>query len=253
MSIGEEWCNALLDPGAPLPSGIVAWNGSDLAQRFNVYRNNVVVSLTNALCTSFPVTMALVGEAFFRHMARQFIREHPPQSPVLAHYGECFPDFVAGFRPAGTVPYLADIARLEMACLRALHATDAAPVARSVLTALLEAPERLPRQRFKLHPSVQLLESRFAIVSLWAAHQGELDIGNVDPYQPQRAFILRQDLVVKVLRLSAGEFHFIGALRAGQAFGDAAGAAAAVDPAFSLQTVLEKLLGRAAICGVSGD
>lgn len=253
MSTCADWSVALLDPQAPAPSGVVAWNGSDVRQRFNVYRNNVVVSLTNALCDSFPVVMALVGEPFFRDMARQFVRTCPPVSPVLARYGESFPDFVAAFDPARAVPYLADIARLEMACLRALHAAEAEPLSRAALTALLDAPASLPHQRLRLHPSVQLLESRFAIVSLWAAHQGEVDIGTVDPYCAQRACVLRHGLVVKVLPLAAGQFCFIGALRDGQPLGEAAGAATAADPSFSLESALAMLLANAAICGLTGN
>jgi hypothetical protein len=245
------WSAALLDPQAPVPAGVVAWNGSDTRQRFNVYRNNVVVSLTNALCDSFPVVMALVGEPFFRAMAREFVRSYPPTSAVLAHYGEGFPAFVAGFEPARTLPYLADVARLEIACLNALHAADAEPLSGAALTALLDAPAVLPARHFELHPSVQLLESPFAIASLWGAHQGAVDIGTVDPYSAERACVLRHDLFVKVLALPAGELRFYGALRAGQPLGDAAAAACAEDPGFSLQAGLEKLLANAAICGVA--
>ncbi len=251
MSTCADWSAALLDPTTPVPSGVRSWNGSDTRQRFNVYRNNVIVSLTNALCDTFPVVMALVGEPFFREMARQFVRSCPPHSPVLARYGEGFAEFVAAFEPARTVPYLVDVARLEIACLRALHAVDTAPLSRTALTALLDAPESLAARRFELHPSLQLLESRFAIASLWAAHQGELDIGTVDPYRAERACVLRHDLVVKVLPLTAGEFCFVGALCGGQRLADAVDATVAVESAFSVEAALVKLLASAAICGAS--
>lgn len=251
MSGCADWSAALLDPNKPVPAGVTAWNGSDTRQRFNVYRNNVVVSLTNALCDSFPVAMALVGERFFRDMARQFVRRCPPHSPVLARYGEGIADFIAAFEPARTVPYLADVARLEMACLNALHAADAAPLSRETLATLLGTPEHLPGLRFALHPSMQLIESPFAIVSLWSAHQGELDIGTVDPLAAERACVLRHDLVVKVLSLPAGEFRFFQALQAGEPLADAASAAAAVDRDFSVEAGLAKLLANAAICAVS--
>lgn len=75
---------ALLDPDAPYPAGLTAWNGSDPTRRFAVYRNNVISSLID----TFPVTLALVGEAFFRAMAGVLVRQAPPRSVRLADYGE---------------------------------------------------------------------------------------------------------------------------------------------------------------------
>ena len=74
---------ALLDPAAPCPPGLVTWNGSDAAQRFGVYRNNVTVSLIEALADTFPVVQQLVGQAFFHAMAGEFVRRSPPVSPIL--------------------------------------------------------------------------------------------------------------------------------------------------------------------------
>lgn len=88
-------------------------NGSDPTARLAVYRNNVVGSLIDALADAFPVAQQLVGVAFFRAMAGVFARQAPPRSRILAHYGEGFAEFIEGFEPARSVPYLADVARLE--------------------------------------------------------------------------------------------------------------------------------------------
>jgi Putative DNA-binding domain len=39
-------------------------------KRYNVYRNNVTVSLINALAAAFPATLRITGVDFFRAMAR---------------------------------------------------------------------------------------------------------------------------------------------------------------------------------------
>ena len=80
--IQAGFANALLAPERPLPPGLIAWNDSDPALRFGVYRNNAAVSLTEALAGGFPVTRALVGDAFFEAMARCFVAEHLPRSPI---------------------------------------------------------------------------------------------------------------------------------------------------------------------------
>jgi len=121
----HAFASALLDPARPVPSGLATWNGSDPVARFAVYRNNVVVSLVAALADTFPVVRELVGEEFFTAMARLYVAEQPPLSPVLAHYGDGFADWVVQFEPAAAVPCLADMARLERARVRAYHAADA--------------------------------------------------------------------------------------------------------------------------------
>lgn len=40
-----QWSTALLNPELEVPEGVVIWNNSDPLPRFNVYRNNIVVSL----------------------------------------------------------------------------------------------------------------------------------------------------------------------------------------------------------------
>ncbi|WP_141701617.1 DNA-binding domain-containing protein, partial [Methyloceanibacter marginalis] len=81
--------------------------GKSPSRRFAVYRNNVYASLIDVLGSRFPVSARLVGEEFFRAMARIYVAQTPPASPVLLHYGAEFADFVGTFPPASAVPYLA--------------------------------------------------------------------------------------------------------------------------------------------------
>ena len=114
MNALSAWCAALLDPRRTIPASLVTWNGSDPVQRFAVYRNNVTVSLMQALADTFPVTLAVVGDLRFRDLARAFVRTQPPRSPVLAGYGRGFAAFVADHEAAARWPCLPDLARLEL-------------------------------------------------------------------------------------------------------------------------------------------
>src|SRR5829696_7581086 len=124
----RRFSQALLDRARATPPGIRSVGGWPAERRFSVYRNNVFVSLTEALVTRFPVCHALVGDEFFRAMARGFIELSPPRSPVLMTYGDDFGDFIETFPPARSVPYLGDVARLEAALTLAYHAADATPL-----------------------------------------------------------------------------------------------------------------------------
>ncbi len=241
---------ALLDPVLPAPKGLRAWNGSDPAVRLAVHRNNVLASLIDALADTFPVTRQLVGDQFFRAMAAVFVRSAPPRSRVMAFYGEAFPDFIARFGPAASLPYLADVARLEMARVRAFHAADVEPVSNEAVALALAHPERADQLHLVLHPSVTVLGSAFAMVSLWAAHQGEGDLAAIDTDVAEQALVLRQGLEVLVLRLPPGAPEFLLALHRGRPLAEAAADALAVAAGFDLSAALALCLGHGAITAI---
>lgn len=231
---------ALLDPDAPIPPGLTTWNGSDPAQRFAVYRNNVTVSLVDALAATFPVVVELVGEDFFRAAARVFVAAQPPRSPMLARYGDAFPDFLDGFPPAAGLPYLGDVARLERLRVDAHHAADAPALGPDAFAAL--DPDALERLVVRPHPSARVVQSRFAVFSLWAAHQGVLDIGSVDPWRPEDALVVRPRLDVETIRLPPGAAPLLRRLDDGATLGAAAAAALDAEPAFDPAAALHVLI-----------
>lgn len=242
MSNQTVFASALLNPELPCPPGLRTWNGSDPATRFAVYRNNVVVSLIDALADTYPVVQALVGEEFFRAMAGVFARAHPPRSRVMAYYGDSFAEFIAAFAPAASVPYLADVARLEMARVLAYHAADAEPVATDALHAALADPQQLVALRLVLHPSVQVITSEFAVLSIWAAHQDASCAPPMDPDVAQAVLVYRNALTVDSQELATGAAVFVSNLQSGQSLLDAADAASTSDAEFDLTHTLALLL-----------
>ena len=244
-----DFAATLLDPDRDCPAGLRAWNGSDPTARLAVYRNNVLSSLIDALADTFDVTQQLVGADFFRAMAAVFVRQSPPRSRILAFYGEGFPDFIASFEPARSLPYLADLARLEQARVRAYHAADVEPVAAAAVSLALGAGSRMAELRLLCHPSLAALASQHAVVSLWAAHQGAAELEHIDLDEPQDAIVVRQGLEVLVLRAPPGAAAFVAALRQGDKLGHAAAAASLV-PAFDLSATLGLLLGHGALTAI---
>lgn len=241
---------ALLSPELPCPTGLQAWNGSDPSARLAVHRNNVVSSLIDAVADTFPVVQQLVGDEFFRAMASEFVRRHPPRSRVLAHYGAEFAGFVAGFEPARAVPYLADVARLERARVLAYHAADADPLSAELLGAALSSGQDLGALQLVCHPSTSVVVSAHAIVSVWAAHQGDGDLSDVEPAAPESALVVRPGMDVLVLRLPPGAAGFVVALQAGAGLADAAATAAGEAADFDLPNVLALLMRHGALMSV---
>jgi hypothetical protein len=240
MSTQAAFSAALLDVRLPCPDGLCSPNGADPASRFSVYRNNVQGSLINALADSYPVVVQLTGEEFFRAMAAVFVQEQPPQNPLMNRYGEAFADFIAAFEPAASVPYLADVARLEHLRTCAYHATDATAVRPEHITAALTAPQALIDLRLQLHPSLHLLDSAYAVVAIWAAHQRDVTLEHIDVNHGQHALVLRNGLEVEVFALEPGASVFIRHLIAGQPLL----AAAENSPEFDLGQTLGLLIAR---------
>ncbi len=175
-------------------------------------------------------------------MAGLFVMGAPPRSPLLAVYGENFPAFVESFAPARHLPYLADVARLEVRRVRAFHAADAPVLSADDLARHLLYPEALPASRLEFHPSASVLTSRFAIVALWAAHQDAGEIADVAPSQPQSALVLRQREDVAVIAIAPGSALFFQRLMAGATLGEAGGAAMVCTDGFDLAASLGILI-----------
>jgi len=213
-----------------------------LDRRFLVYRNNVQHGLCSALSQRFPVIERLVGTEFFTAMARSFSAAHPPQTPVLIDWGGAFPAFLDAFPPVASLPYLADVARLELARGRAYHAVDA-PVA-DPAALMQEDPSRL---RLVLAPSVIAYSSALPCISIWMGNQPGATTAQPLPKGPEYALIGRTpSFDVPVLPIDAAQFAILTALLGGVPLGDAA---ADADPT----PILALLLQHGFITDIQGD
>jgi hypothetical protein len=239
--IQHAFASALLDPAQQVPVAVTSHNAAVPEKRFAVYRNNIVTSLIDALKTRFPAVERIVGDEFFAAMARVFVTEHPPHSPVLMTYGDDFPGFITGFPPAEDLPYLADVARLEAARTRAYHAADAVPIDPSRLQAL--APDALASMRVGLHPSAEIIRSEHPIVTIWAMNAGEAELAPIEDWQREDALVIRPQRDVEVHLLPPGGAIFLQALADGAPLATAVDIAVAADPRFDLTANLALLIG----------
>ncbi len=246
----HEFASALLDPSAPIPSQLLRQEGHAARKRFGVYRNNVIASFVSALAARFPVVCRLVGSEFFGAMARCYVIDRPPRSPVLLLYGEAFAEFIENFAPVASIEYLGDIARLEFARGRAYHAADASPLDRKILAAL--RADDIADLRVALHPSVSLLDSRYPIVSIWEAHQ-QAEVVPIEDWSPQAALVARPDLEVATWCLPPGGYVFIGGLAERMTMAQAADRAAAATAEFDPAENLAILLRAGAIIGLQRE
>lgn len=169
-----------------------------------IHRNTYRHSLGVALQESFPVVRRLVGESFFSAMAAAYVTAHPPRSRIMSHYGDTLPAFIEDFEPARTVPYLADIARLERARIRAFHAQEPASTGPDLghdMSAALD-------QRFVLHPSATRISSRHPILHIWEAHQAS-DVEPIHDWAAQDVLVFRSGGAIRQTELGPSEGAFL--------------------------------------------
>ena len=162
-----QLAQAILDPAARRPA-----IADDTGGRLNVYRNNYLITLRNALRTTFTAIERLVGADFFAALANAFVERHPPHSPIMSQYGDAFPAFLDDFAPLSEFPYLADVARVEYSRVQAYHAADGAGFDlhdAAAATAALDRPSAL-------HPSVSIIESAFPVHAIWLAQFDDDDL-----------------------------------------------------------------------------
>jgi hypothetical protein len=236
-----EFAAALLDPARPTPPGLVGPDGDDSPRRFAVYRNNVSAALIGALEANFPATCRIVGEEFFRAMARAYALVEPPASPVLLDYGAGFPNFIAHFAPAGSLPYLADVAWIERAWTEAYHASEARPLDATMLFQF--PPPEAAALRFALHPSVRVVRSPFPALTIWRMNIGDGVPAPVDlDCAAEDALVTRPDAEVEVRSIPPGGAEFIDALARGHCLGAAAKAGLRASPGFDLSANLTALI-----------
>ena len=244
----EGFAANLLQAGQGKPDFVVGPNGKGADTRFGVYRNNVSVGLINALTGMFPATRRIVGEEFFRAMARHYIRSHPPTSRLLVEYGRDLAAFISGFEPLAEMKWLADVAAIERAWLDAYHAADAAPLAMESLTAITE--DKLADTRFGPHPAARLVRSHHAAVTIFSANRLEREVGAIDVGIAEDALIARPHLEVSVRTLPTGGAKFLQSLFDGHPLGVAAETALAECPAFDLGANIAGMIEAGAFAGI---
>lgn len=194
-----------------------------LSDRLAVYRNNVVGSLTDVMLASFTTIEKLVGEEFFMGMARSFILAHPPTHGCLNFYGHGFARFIEEFEPAKGLPYLPDIARLEMALNDAYYAKDDAVLGNDELAAI--PPEDLGNVQVFPRACVKLITSPYPIhdirdfaLSDDGDQKDQLDINSGAAH----LMVYRPQLDTQIIILDEGEYTMLDNLQSLMPLGAAA-------------------------------
>ena len=236
----DRFATGLTDPTCPTPGGVMGPRGKGAVKRYNVYRNNVTVSLIDALAAIYPAVQRITGAEFFRAMARFHVRATPPTSPLLFEYGRDFPAFIESYEYAQDMPWLADVARIERAWLDAYHAADAPPLPpppwrRSPLIVSVTSSSGLIRQR-------EFVRSAFPAVAIFAMNRADGAVTSLKSSAAEDALVTRPDMEVDVRLLPPGNATFLASLIDGATLAEAASKALAETSSFDLSASIAGMI-----------
>jgi hypothetical protein len=221
--------------------GSVVGDSIPAAARLRIHRHHLHASLATALAGTFSTVRQLVGEGFFRAMARAFIATNLPTQPVLSEYGQEFADFVERYEPARDLPYLADVARLDWALNLAFHSPADPRLSAADLTTV--PIEQLPSRTVHLAAGTTVIRSIYPLDRIWAtcrpdAPADTVDLGEADA----RLLVFRRRDDAGFVAVSEAEAAFLQSLAAGACLEEGALAAFAADAIFDLSVTFARLL-----------
>ena len=211
---------------------------------FNVYRNGYYRSAIGTLVSNYPAVLALLGEDYFRFLAKQYVNEFPPSVGTLVGYGGEFASFLAAHNDRARLPYLSDIARLDRAWLNVYFAADTAPITADEVAALAGRVGGIDSQQLNLCAATAIVSLDYAVALIWQKlkESGYLSAVIKISKKPEYALIWRQNSTVLIRSLPSAEFAFLTGLNAGLNLGKAAEIAVVEDEDFNLAELFSKVI-----------
>jgi len=198
------------------------------SDRLSIYRGSILGGITTGLTNIYPVCVKLVGEKYFTHMVAGYLKNYPSNSPDIGNYGEYLPAYIADFKPAKTLIYLADVAQLEWLWHKAFNASNehSTSLRCHPLTELQNIQEHeLPSIKFCPVSSANLLSSPYPIQQIWQVNQadysGDLSV-DLDDGGVNLVIWRSADLGMRIDELSDDETTFISAVLKNATFGEIA-------------------------------
>ena len=188
-----------------------------------VYRDSSRRARARSLELVYPVCRQVLGAGAFGRLAAACVAACPSRSPDLTELAAAFPPYLARWRldPASSgplgwdLPYLPDLARLELTFHAALFAADDPPWDADGFAAAVERGAT-GQLRLRLGRSLTLLASTFPVHEIWRRHREALDTMQVPAGNGDLLVVSRQALRPRVQRVSPAAFALLHAVADGQ-------------------------------------
>jgi len=192
--------------------------------RLGAYAGGYPARIVEALEEAFPAISMILGAEAFRDLARRYRPQVPAGVYSLSDVGVNLPAFLHNDELAERLPFLAELAALEWAWLRAFHAFECER-AFDPASALGWGLEEWARTRLTFQPAVAVVQSRWPILDLWNLRETppeqrrEIDLALEG--RSQNVLVRRDGLRVSIDLVSSAEARLLAALLGGATLGEA--------------------------------
>lgn len=190
-----------------------------------VYQQNILNAWGSACAAIFPLTCAVLGDAYFRQCVRFYCQSIEQHSRDLNQMGEDFPDFfntlMAKDPELKSFAFLPDLARYEYALNQAYYADAAKQFDAERFATLSEAA--VDNVHFKLADSVSVYSTSYSLLKVIKALREETPLEASDLLANKTAeyFVIHRDettFELKTTPISAIDFEALTALINGISF-----------------------------------
>lgn len=181
-------------------------------ERVEIYRGMFPLRMIEALEADYPALRHHLGEGGFAGLALAYVEAHPSRSYTLNRLGDHLPRHLAGALGRVDAPFLADLARAELAMTEVFDAAEEAPLTEEAVQGI--AAEHWAGARLRPVPAFRVLAFRHDV----ARHLDAASNGTPPPAPRRRASFLafhRRDYSIRRRTLARPEFDALAALAAG--------------------------------------
>jgi len=245
----QQFINCLLSPGQEILQNIFMGNPQSLDSRFSIYRNNVIVGLINALEDKFPVCLRLLGDDNFRQLAKEYIGDNLPSSPVMFEYGKSFSKYISSNDVIKYAPYLPDVAKLEYNIGEAYHAPNSPFITLSDFEEI--GASKLFNSRVTLHPSVSCFHTNYPIVEIWKTNSYDQEVKSITILNAEDVLVSRPSFDIMIESLPVGAVSFIKQLSDGKSMSEAVAVVNDMNANFDLTKCLQIIMRSGVIANIS--
>lgn len=187
--------------------------------RLQVYENAFHQRLVAALTVTYPALHAVLGEAQFSALVREFAQHSPPRHFSIRYFGHELDALLARGPARRKAMGLSDLARWEWSLAAAFDAADAEALTRDALASI--EPALWGRLQFQLTPSLQRLQLTSNAVQWWRfATQDAPRPSRWRIAQPRCWALWRAGLSTLFRSLDRDEAQALDAIARGQTFAD---------------------------------
>jgi hypothetical protein len=177
----------------------------DATQRLSVYSNAYRTRMRGVLAADYPVLRVVAGDETFARLCDEYIDAYPSTSFTLRAFGRHLAEFIAITPDLDERPFAGELARFEAAFIEAFDAADAEAIDVAGMGSIAAAD--WPALQFLVHPSVQIVATRFNTLRVWSAVKAGAP--RIEPAElpiPAGAVVWRQRLTTVFRSMEPEEF-----------------------------------------------